>query len=85
MKSHLIVDDKINKLLSDTEEMDEAVYINRFLKPIRQKRGVRGIDKELQKRRRSAQKDSDSNDVEEDEEHDEGSPSSTSDDEDVES
>lgn len=78
VKSHSMADDEIDELLDDTEEMDGAVHIDRFLKPMRQRRGVRGVDKGPRKGRISVKKDDDSDNKDDDVEGaGEGSSSST--------
>jgi hypothetical protein len=53
-----MAEDEIDELLDDSQEMDGAVHIDGFLKPLRQKRGVRGKDKAPRKRVMRAGKES---------------------------
>jgi hypothetical protein len=78
---HLMKEDEIDELLDDDQEMEGAVHIDGFLKPMRQKRGMRGVDKGPRKKRRSSKKDSGSdNGGDGGEEENDGSSSSVSDD-----
>lgn len=51
-KFHKMEESDIDEVLDDTQEMDGAVHIDGFLKPMRQKRGIRGNDKGPRKRGR---------------------------------
>ena len=63
-KFHHMAEDKIDELLDDSEEMDGAVHIDGFLKPLRQKRGVRGKDIAPRKVGRWARENASSSEVE---------------------
>lgn len=63
-KFHKKEEDDIDELLDDDQETDGAVHVDGFLKPIRQKRGIRGKDKVPRKRGRWAGKTNDSDDEE---------------------
>lgn len=63
-RSHKMTEDEIDELLDDDQEMDGAIHVDGFLKPMRNKRGLRGTDKKPRKKGRWAVKDTDINDVE---------------------
>ena len=77
---HVMKEDAIDELLDNDQEMEGAVHIDGFLKPMRQKRGMRGTDKEPRKKRGRTKKDDSTDDLEDDgEAQSNGSLSSVSD------